>query len=145
MTHYKPIAAAGIFGGEALSAFSMAYPDAHAHLAHGLAGHPLLAREVLAQVAERMPASSVEYNLGNVPLGLRPEDTPENGLSVGETIRTIGDNGSWAVLKNVEQLTEYAELLNEALGQLEPYVLPKTGPMLHREAFIFVTSPDSDR
>lgn len=143
MTHYKPIAAAGIFGGEALSAFSMAYPDAHAHLAHGLAGHPLLAREVLAQVAERMPASSVEYNLGNVPLGLRPEDTPENGLSVGETIRTIGDNGSWAVLKNVEQLTEYAELLNEALGQLEPYVLPETGPMLHREAFIFVTSPDS--
>jgi Cupin-like domain len=139
----QTISAAPTFGRTALGAFDAAYPDRSTRLNHNLVGHPLLSRDMLGQVAERMPASSVEYNLGNLPLGIRPEDTPSNGLSLAETIATIGDNGSWAVLKNVEQMPEYAELLDISLAQLERFVLPKTGPMLHREAFIFVTSPNS--
>lgn len=143
MTQYKPIDTAPIFDRAALAAFDSAYPDAPTRLAHNLAGHPLLARDVLADLAECMDEASVEYNLGNLPLGIRPEDMPVNGLSIGETVRTISENGSWCVLKNVERVPAYAELLDAALAQLEPYALSRTGAMLHREAFIFITSPNS--
>lgn len=105
--------------------------------------HPLLTLDALAPLADRMPADSVEYNRGDVPLGLKPEDVPANGLSLGETVRTIESNGSWAVLKNVERDPVYARLLDAALEELRPLVENSTGPMLHREAFIFITSPGS--
>ncbi|WP_336958852.1 cupin-like domain-containing protein [Sphingobium aquiterrae] len=123
--------------------FTTAYPDMAVRLTHHLAGHPLFGREALAALAERMPARSIEYNLGTLPLGVRPEETPANGLSLGDTIRTIDDNGSWAVLKNVEADPAYAALLDAALAEIAPIVARKTGAMEHREAFIFLSSPGS--
>ena len=145
MTAHSPIAAVdtATFPAETLERFAAAYPDRPVKLNHGLVGHRLLTLDALAILAERMPASSVEYNLGRLPLGVRPEDTPSNGLSLGETIRTIETNGSWAVLKNVERDPAYAALLDNALADLESIVTASTGPMLHREAFIFLTSPGS--
>lgn len=147
MSLHQPItegrAAPFAFDGAALTAFASAYPDRHAHLHHRLTEHPLLSLTALAQLAERMPADRVEYNRGDLPLGIKPEDTPANGLSLGETIRTIESNGSWAVLKNVERDPAYAALLDAALEDLRPLVEARTGPMLHREAFIFITSPGS--
>lgn len=131
------------FGESARVAFAAAYPDQSTKLTHQLAGHPLFSREALALLAERMPERQVEYNLGNLPLGVRPEDTPANGLTLSETVRTIDTNGSWVVLKNVECDPEYAAMLDAALAELLPIVERRTGPMLHREAFIFLSSPDS--
>lgn len=131
------------FDAEALTRFAVAYPDESTHLRHQLADHPLLSLTALAQLAERMPATQVEYNRGELPLGIRPEDTPDNGLSLGETIRTIESNGSWAVLKNVERDPAYGALLDAALEDLHAIVAACTGPMLHREAFIFISSPGS--
>jgi hypothetical protein len=142
MTAHSPIIAR-VFSDEARGMFAAAYPDAAVKLTHELAGHPLLTVEALAGLAERMPAASVEYNLGKLPLGVRPEDTPSNGLSLGETIRTIETNGSWAVLKNVERDAAYCALLDAALRELAPLVELWTGPMLNREAFIFLSSPGS--
>lgn len=127
----------------ALAAFERAYPDGHAKLCHELADHPLFAREALAALAERLPSDRVEYNRGDLPLGVRAEDTPLNGLSVGQTIRGIDSNGSWMVLKNVERDRAYSALLESALAELAPLVELRTGPMLHREAFIFLSSPGS--
>ncbi|WP_298400998.1 cupin-like domain-containing protein [Sphingobium sp.] len=145
MTAHGTIAPASgaTFPQEARAIFAAAYPDQSTRLSHGLAGHILLTLDALATLAERMPAASVEYNLGKLPLGVRPEDTPSNGLTLGETIRTIESNGSWAVLKNVERDPAYAALLDAALAELAPIVADKTGPMLHREAFIFLSSPGS--
>lgn len=134
---------AAVFSEDARTAFAAAYPDRATKLGHGLAGHALLTLEALAGLAERMPADRVEYNLGKLPLGVRPEDTPSNGLTLGETIRTIESNGSWAVLKNVERDADYGALLDRALAELAPVVEQETGPMLHREAFIFLSSPGS--
>ncbi|SCW77064.1 Cupin-like domain-containing protein [Sphingobium faniae] len=132
-----------IFPDSARVAFTAAYPDRATPLTHGLVGHPLLSLEALADLAERMLQGSVEYNLGALPLGVRPDDTPTNGLTPGETIRTIETNGSWAVLKNVERDPTYGALLDQVLAELEPLVARRTGPMLHREAFIFLSSPGS--
>lgn len=145
MTAHSPIAPAAeaIFPEHARATFAAAYPDRSTKLHHGLVGHGLLTLDALATLAERMPSTSVEYNLGKLPLGVRPEDTPSNGLTLGETIRTIDSNGSWAVLKNVERDPAYAALLDSALAELAPIVADRTGPMLHREAFIFLSSPGS--
>ncbi|MET0362223.1 MAG: cupin-like domain-containing protein [Sphingobium sp.] len=127
----------------ALDALSGAYPDAHAPLTHRLAAHPLLTVDAIAALAERLPDERVEYNPGKLPLGITAQDTPRSTLSIAETIRTIGDNGSWMVLKNVEADPIYRALLDEALEPLRPIVERRTGPMVHREAFIFLTSPGS--
>ena len=146
MSIHAPISPRGVahaFPDSARVAFAAAYPDRSAKIGHDLVGHPLLTREAIAALAERLPASSIEYNAGKLPKGIAPEDTPQNGLSVGDTIRTIDTNGSWMVLKNVEQDPAYAALLDMALADLEPIVARRTGAMLHREAFLFFTSPDS--
>ncbi|MFY9352600.1 MAG: cupin-like domain-containing protein [Sphingobium sp.] len=145
MTAHSPIMPAdgATFPDAARAQFAALYPDAPGKLTHGLVGHPLLSLDALALLAERMPAGSVEYNLGKLPKGVRPEDTPSNGLTLGETIRTIETNGSWAVLKNVERDPAYGALLDEALAEIAPIVDAKTGAMLHREAFIFLSSPGS--
>src|SRR3546814_3046518 len=78
----------------------------------------------------RSPASQFEYNPGDLPVGIRPEDVPSNGLSIGETIRTIDSNRSWAVLKNIESEPAYRDLLMRLLGELKPVVEPRTGAML---------------
>lgn len=142
MTAHSPTMARA-FSAEARADFAAAYPDRAARLTHELVGHPLLTIEALARLAERMPSASVEYNLGKLPLGVRAEETPSNGLSLGETIRTIETNGSWAVLKNVERDPAYGALLEAALAELAPIVARSTGPMLHREAFLFLSSPGS--
>ena len=64
----------------ARAAFAKAYPDQPVKLSHDLVGHNLLTLDALARLAERMPAASVEYNLGKLPLGVRPEDTVEGEL-----------------------------------------------------------------
>ncbi len=119
------------------------YPQQAGLLHHHLPDHPLLSLEALAELGEGLPASEVEYNPGDVPIGIRPEDIPSNGLSIGETIRTIDGNGSWAVLKNIENVPAYRALLMDLLGELEPVVNPRTGAMLTPQGFIFISSPGS--
>src|SRR3546814_20362246 len=93
------------------------YPQQAVLLHHSLPDQPRLSIEALAQLGEGLPASEVEYNPGNVPIGIRPEDVPSNGLSIGETIRTIDSNGRWAVLKNIETVDAYPTLLMAPLGE----------------------------
>ena len=105
-----------VFPAETLERMAALYPAQAGLLHHHLPDHPLLSIEALAQLGDSLPASEVEYNPGNVPIGIRPEDIPSNGLSIGETIRTIDTNGSWAVLKNIENVDAYRTLLMDLLG-----------------------------
>ncbi|HKX88832.1 MAG TPA: cupin-like domain-containing protein [Sphingopyxis sp.] len=132
-----------VFPAETLDRMATLYPLRAGLLHHRLPDHPLLSLEALAKLGESLPASEVEYNPGDIPIGIRPEDVPSNGLSIGETIRTIDSNGSWAVLKNIENVPAYRALLMDLLGELEPVVVPRTGAMLTPQGFIFISSPGS--
>jgi hypothetical protein len=125
----------------ALATLERAYPEQPALLDHGLVGHELLSLEAVAELAQRLPPINVEYNRGDVPVGLDPAATPANGLSVEETIRRIEECGSWMVIKFIEQDDAYRALLHEVLAGLEPAVKVATGAMLKREGFIFISSP----
>ena len=142
MTAHQPITRP-VFPAETLGRMAALYPLHAGLLRHHLPDHPLLSLEALAELGESLPASEVEYNPGNVPIGVLPEDVPSNGLSIGETIRTIERNGSWAVLKNIENVEAYRALLMDLLGELKPVVEPRTGAMLTPQGFIFISSPGS--
>ena len=142
MTAHQPIDRA-VFPAETLERMAALCPQRAGLLHQHLPDHPLLSIEALAELGESLPASEVEYNPGDVPIGIRPEDVPSNGLSIGETIRTIDSNGSWAVLKNIENVAAYRTLLMDLLGELEPVVIPRTGAMLTPQGFIFISSPGS--
>jgi hypothetical protein len=128
------------FPAEARETFARCYPEIPHTLVHNLHKHPLLEFDRLAQLAESRP-ENVEYNLADLPIAIdQKPDRPD--LSVGDMIRQVGSCGSWAVLRNIEQDPEYAALLNELLDGVQAEVEAKTGPMINRVGFIFVTSPD---
>jgi len=122
--------------------FAASYPEGPHKLRHNLSAHPLLELDALAELGEALPARSVEYNRGDVPIGV--DGKPEgNGMTIGETIRGIESSNSWAVLKNIEQHPAYAALLAELLGEIEEHIVRKTGRMMKTQGFVFVSSPDA--
>ncbi len=130
-----------IFPPETREAFAAAYPATPAKLTHNLLGHDLLAIEALVGLAEALPAHEIEHNPGALPIGIKPEDVPKASLSVSETIRKIGEAGSWVVLKRIEQVPAYRDFLHAILSQLKDIVEPRTGAMMQLEGFIFISSP----
>ena len=122
--------------------FAAAYPEVPHKLAHVLPDHPLLGIEALARLGEALPPACVEYNRGDLPIGVDGKPAP-TGLTIGETIRGIDTAASWAVLKNIEQRPEYAALLAVLLGELRPHIEARTGAMLKTQGFVFVSSPDA--
>lgn len=126
-----------------ISAFSALYPEVAGMVRHNMADHPMFTLDALVALAGRMQAKDVEYNRGDLPLGIDFDDVPGNGLSIADTIRGIEENGSWMVLKFVEQDVVYRDLLAETLAEIDVPIRAKTGPMLKQEAFIFISSPNS--
>ncbi len=129
-----------VFPDEARASFAANYPEVPHLLAHRFSDHPLLEIEALARLAESLPPTSIEYNRGDVPIGVsgKPDAT---GLAIGETIRQIGIANSWAVLKNIEQQADYADLVDQLLANLRSSIEAKTGAMLRPQGFIFISSP----
>ncbi len=130
------------FEATSLDRLSAAYPLVPQHLAHGIADHPLLTIEAMAELARILPEESIEFNAAtNLPLGISNSDTPHTGLNVHETIERIEECGSWVLLKTIDQVPAYNALMREVLAEIEPVILPKTGPMMRLEGFIFISSP----
>jgi Cupin-like domain len=132
-----------VFAANAREMLAAAYPEQPVVLDHALVDHPLLKLDALAALSTRIRAVDAEYNRGDLPVGIAAEDVAANGLSAEETIRGIEENGSWMVLKFVEQDPLYKALLDDTLAELDAEIRPMTGEMLMREAFIFISSPDS--
>jgi hypothetical protein len=110
---------------------------------HRLAGERLFALDRLVELSGQLPASSVEYNAGDLPVNTDPARTPRNGLSSQETIRRIEECRSWMVLKNVEQVPAYRALLEECLAEIHRVSARLAPGMSEKAGFIFVSSPGS--
>ncbi len=131
-----------VFGAEARARFAAAYPETPTVIAHQLAAHPLLTLDSLAALAGQLPEASIEYNRGNLPIGVDGKPAP-TGIGIEDTIRHIAISDSWAVLKNIEQVPAYEALLLALLGELKPQIEAKTGAMLRPQGFVFISSPDA--
>ena len=122
--------------------FAAHYPEGPHILRHNLGLHPLLEVGALAELAEQLPEASVEYNRGDLPVGIDGKPG-SNGLTIGETIREIAKSNSWAALKNIEQAAAYKDLLGDLLDELQDEIEAKTGAMLTPQGFIFISSPNA--
>ncbi|UAB79478.1 cupin-like domain-containing protein [Erythrobacter sp. SCSIO 43205] len=130
------------FDAQARKTFAANYPEGPHILRHSLGEHPLLELDALAQLAEQLPQPSIEYNRGDLPIGIDGKPgTPS--LSIGETIRQVAKANSWAALKNIEQAPAYKALLDDLLGELREEIEAKTGAMLTPQGFIFISSPNA--
>ncbi|MFT4026073.1 MAG: transcriptional regulator [Novosphingobium sp.] len=140
MNRHSTISPAAIFPAEARTAFAANYPEVPHVLRHELLGHPLFELEALAQLGESLPDAAIEYNRGDLPIGVDGKPA-RPAIAIGETIRRIAETGSWAVLKNIEQNPLYAAILADLLEELRPQIEARTGKMLMTQAFVFVSSP----
>jgi Cupin-like domain len=131
------------FSTDAQDAFRALYPETPGKLSHQLAGHPLLSLEALVDLGGRLNPEHVEYNRADIPIGIDPAAVEANGLTIADTIRSIEENGSWMVLKWVENDPAYKALLEQTLSELQNIVQPLTGAMRHLQGFIFVSSPNA--
>lgn len=131
-----------VFPSDARTLFAANYPEVPHILRHSLQSHALLTLDALADLGGKLPASSIEYNRGDLPIGIdgKPGST---GMSIEDTIRHIATSNSWAVLKNIEQVPAYNALLLRLLGELRGEIERKTGAMLRPQGFIFISSPDA--
>lgn len=129
-----------VFNDAARAAFAANYPETPHSLPHQLHTHHLLTLDALADLAGIMQESSIEYNRGDLPIGVdgKPGAT---GMSIQDTIRHIATSNSWAVLKNIEQVPAYQALLASLLSEIQPEIEAKTGAMLRPQGFIFISSP----
>lgn len=130
-----------VFPQSSLEQFATAYPESILKLKHDFLGHPLMELPELIALSERLPASVIEHNKGDLPIGIGQHDVPKHSLTVAETIRSIEENGSWMVLKDIQLDPTYKGLLHDVLGEIRPAVEAYTGPMLNLVGFIFVSSP----
>lgn len=140
--HFADALPATVFDRPARRRFAAHYPERPHILTHALTSHPLLEIEALAQLAEQLPLSSVEYNRGDLPIGVDGKPG-SNGMTIAETIRKVAEAESWAVLKNIEQVPVYHDLLLGLLEEIRPEIEAATGAMLTPQGFIFVSSPNS--
>lgn len=137
-----PVSADTVFPADQRIRFASHYPEVPHTLQHTLGAHPLMTLDALAGLASALPDTSIEYNRGDLPIGVdgKPGGT---GRSIEDTIRHIATSESWAVLKNVEQVPAYRALLLDLLGELQPVIEARTGAMLRPQGFVFISSPNA--
>lgn len=128
---------------EGLGDFASAYPDQPAPVRHRLQNHPLFTLDALAALAGRLPDSHVEHSRGDLAVSQEPGAVRREPLAPDQIVRTIATNGCWMVLKKVDADPAYAALIDRCLAEIAPTVQPATGAYLRREAFIFLSAPDS--
>ena len=142
MTAPQPSPAAPCFSDAARRHFADHYPEQPHLLRHALEDDGRLTLDALASLAAQLPAKSIEYNRGDLPIGVdgKPGTT---GMGIEDTIRHIATSNSWAVLKNIEQVPQYRALLLGLLHELRPHIEARTGAMMTPQGFIFISSPNA--
>lgn len=120
------------------------YPKQPDEFLHELHKDPRLTLEAIADLADRLPRTSVIYDTSSQPL-LVPQGGPPRGALArpGDVIRNLDKANAWLTLLNIEDDAAYADLMNRSLDQLEPGMVGMQGNMRHRVGFIFVSSPNS--
>src|SRR3546814_18469276 len=116
------------------------YPLAAGLLHHRLPDHPRLSRAALAGLGERLPAAQVEYNPRDLPVGIRPEDIPANGLSIVETIRAVDTNRRCPVRQPTQSDPDYRQPLIGLHDELTPAFEPPTAHTLPPQHCVFTSS-----
>lgn len=124
-----------------LGPFASAYPLSPAMLKHSLVDQPLLSLEALAKAALELPPQYVERRISNAANGGEFAMDRSDDADPATVIRSIYTCGNWVMLRFVEQLPAYRELLDRLMDEIGPAIFPATGKGLTVRGFIFISSP----
>ena len=125
---------------------STRYPLRHFRIAHDLAENPLLKLERLIELTRELPRDRIEYNSGKLSVNQKAEDTPLVDLSPEDVVRQIETAGAWMVLKRVETVPAYREMMEAALSSMARQLGHRdldAASFREIEGFIFVSSANS--
>jgi hypothetical protein len=124
-----------------LGKFASAYPLFPAIVQHQLVSHPLFSLSALADAARDLPKDHVERRVANAVNGGEFAIDAVNDSDASETIQAIGSSGNWVMLRFIEQLPRYRDLLQNLLTEFAPVMDTRTGPSRSFNGFIFVSAP----
>jgi hypothetical protein len=123
--------------------FRSRFPNKSFVVKHNLVGHPLFELRKLIEASRELPPEKLEFYPGDIPVSGDPRQYKPTGLTIQETIDRIETAKSWLVLKNVNLIPEYYQLMNQCLDEIEAAGGDLSPKMRQREAWVFVTSPNS--
>jgi len=124
--------------------FGQAFARRSIAVRHNLAHHPLFTLDAIAELADRLPPHSVRREQSDLPLANAGFGYVEVGRGKpSETIRNIENSGIRVSLRDIQQIGEYAELINECLDQVQQLVADREGGMTRRAGYLFISAPAS--
>lgn len=130
------ISALGLDGPGALI---RAYPSQTARLRHELVHHPLLGIDALAQASTAMNPAHVEVRVAANRNGEGFPFAAGESQHPAQVIRAIEGSSHWVMLRFVEQLPAFADLLGEMMEQIAPVLRPVTGGPSRMRGFVFIS------
>lgn len=110
---------------------------------HSLADHPLFSLDAIARLADELPSPSVWRRKGDRKVDVAGEGEEVDEGPPSETVRNIESNGRWVMLRFIEQVPEYAALVNSCLDEVEPFLSGREGGMRERNGYLFLSSPNA--
>jgi hypothetical protein len=122
-------------------AFADAFARRSILVQHSLVDHPLFTMEAIAELADRLRPHSVRRERGQLPIG-----ESRGYVDVGEgppsaSILDVERNGFRIALRDIQQVPEYAEVVNECLDEAEPLVAAREAGMRFRAGYLFISCP----
>jgi hypothetical protein len=125
------------------AAFAGAFAKRSIAVRHRLADHPLFTVDAIAELADRLPPKSVRRVQGDLPL-----DSGHRYVDVGvgppsQTVRDVERSGVRIALREIQQVAEYAELIDECLDKVAELVAEREGGMTRRSGYLFISCPAS--
>lgn len=111
-------------------------------LRHRLVDHPLLSLPRLLEVSKQLPPKYVRINSGKVAIDATPAQIPGNGLSLEDSFHRIEESNTRIMIKKLETVPEYRELLYGCIAELEALGHPATRDIWAREGYVFISAPN---
>ena len=125
------------------SAFADAFARRSIAVRHSLVGHQLFTMEAIAELADRLPPSSVRREFGHLPIADSRDYVDVGQGPPSASILDVERNGFRISLRDIQQIPEYAQLVNECLDEVEPLVASREGGMRFRSGYLFISCPAS--
>jgi hypothetical protein len=109
---------------------------------HKLIDHPLMQLPRLLELAKQLPPKYVRINSGKVAIDATPDQIPGNGLSMEDSFRRLEESDTRIMLKKIELVKEYKDILYSCLAEIEALGHPATRGIWAREGYFFISSPN---